>query len=50
MVMGESAGTATRGRGEDAWIEGNLRVQDRASEKLQYQIIEEIKEVESTKT
>ena len=31
-------------------IEGTLRVQDRASERLQDQIIEEIKELESTKT
>ena len=31
-------------------IEGKLRVQDRASERLQDQIIEEIKEMESTKT
>ena len=31
-------------------IEGKLRVQDRASERLQDQIIEEIKELESTKT
>ena len=31
-------------------IEGKLRVQDRASETLQDQIIEEIKKLESTKT
>ena len=31
-------------------IEGKLRVQDTASERLQDQIIEEIKELESTKT
>ena len=31
-------------------IEGKLRVQDRASERLQDQIIEEIKELECTKT
>ena len=31
-------------------IEGKLRVQDRASERMQDQIIEEIKELESTKT
>ena len=31
-------------------IEGKLRVQDRASERLQDQIIEEIKKLESTKT
>ena len=31
-------------------IEGKLRVQDRASERLQDHIMEEIKELESTKT
>ena len=31
-------------------IEGKLRVQDRASERMQDQIIEEIKELESAKT
>ena len=31
-------------------IEGKLRVQDRASERLQDQIIEEMKELERTKT
>ena len=31
-------------------IEGELRVQDRASERLQDQIIEEMNELESTKT
>ena len=31
-------------------IDGRLRVQDRASERLQDQIIEEIKEFEHTKT
>ena len=31
-------------------IEGKLRVQDRASERLQDQVIEEITELESTKT
>ena len=31
-------------------IDGRLRVQDRASERLQDQIIEEIKELEHTKT
>ena len=30
-------------------IEGKLRVQDRASERLQDQIIQEIKELDSTK-
>ena len=31
-------------------IDGSLRVQERASERLQDQIIEEIKELEQTKT
>ena len=31
-------------------IEGKLRVQDRASERLENQIFEDIKELESTKT